>query len=195
MFNRAWHINPLCWPAIIAGILLLPACENDLKKVKELSAKQLKMNIDTVHNVDVIYSDSAKVKARMTAPVLLQHTGKNPYNEMIKGIKIVFYNDDLTVKGDLTADYGVQYEAKKIIEFRRNVVAKNDKGETFKSDELIREENLKQMHSSKVVQITMANGDIMNGTGFKSDLTLNHWTIDKSTGIFNVPDSSLNTKP
>ena len=170
-------------------MLLISACENDIKKIREISANQINMDIDTVHGVDMIYSDSAKVKFRILAPLLLQHTGKNPYNIMTKGVNILIYDKDLTQMGTLTADTGIQNDVTKKVEFHKNVVAKNAKGETFKSDELIWDQTTKLMHSDKAVQITMANGDVMNGIGFQSDQSLGHWTITKSTGIFNVTDA------
>lgn len=190
MYSRAKQVLKICLPVLIAG-MVFSACENDLKKVREISENQTNMDIDTVHGVDMIFSDSAHVKFRILSPLLLQYTGskKQPYNKMTKGVNILIYDKDLSQMGTLTADTGVQYPNDNKIEFHKNVIAKNAKGETFKSDELIWDQASKTMHSSKVVQITMSNGDIMNGTGFQSDQTLGHWTITKSTGIFNVTDA------
>ncbi len=188
MYSRAKQVLTICLPALIAG-MLLSACENDLKKVKEISQNQINMDVDTIHVVNIIFSDSARVKFTINAPLLLQHTGKKQFNLMPKGVHINIYDKDLAQIGTLTADTGIQHEAEGRIEFHKNVVAKNAKGETFKSDELIWDQNSKLMHSNKAVQITMANGDIMNGIGFQSDQTLAHWTITKSTGIFNVTDA------
>ncbi|RYE23989.1 MAG: hypothetical protein EOP42_22735, partial [Sphingobacteriaceae bacterium] len=71
-------------------MLLLPvffwSCENDLKKVKQISSKEVNKPVETTIGIDVIYSDSAKVKARMTAPLMLNHTVtktvKQAYYEM-----------------------------------------------------------------------------------------------------------------
>jgi len=189
MHGGAKHLPKVCWPALLTGLLLLSACENDLKKVQEISAVDVSTPVERYTDVNIIYSDSAKVKFQVLAPLLLQYTGNKPYNEMPKGVNITLFDKDLNKIGNLTADYAIQREDEKTIQCRKNVVARNDKGETFKSDELIWDQNSKQMHSSKEVQITMANGDIMNGTGFQSDQTLNHWTINQSTGIFSVTDA------
>jgi len=190
MLGRAKQMSKLFWPAIVTGIMLFSACENDINKIRELSANQINEDVDTIHNVDIIYSDSAKVRFRVLAPLLLQYQGKKPYNLMPKTVNIVFFNkDDMTQMGTLTADTAIQSDVDNKFEFHKNVVAKNAKGETFKSDELIWDKNSKTMHSNKVVQITMANGDVMNGTGFQSDQTLAHWTITQSTGIFIVTDA------
>jgi hypothetical protein len=189
MHNKAKHLLKKCWPVLLAGVLLLGACENDLKKVQEISGSQVNMLVDTVHGVDIILSDSAIVKGRMMAPVLLQYQGKSPYNEMPKGVNVIFYDKNLTQIGTLTSEYAIRHENEKTTIFRKNVVAKNAKGETFKSEELIWDESSKLMHSDKLVEITMANGDIMNGTGFKSNDKFTDWTFEHSSGIFSVTDS------
>ena len=190
MLGRAKLLSKLFWPAIVTGIMLFSACENDINKIRELSANQANADVDTIHNVDMIFSDSATVRFRMLAPLLLEYQGKKPYNLAPKTVKIVFFNkDDITENGSITADTGIQSGDGNKLEFHKNVVAKNAKGETFKSDELIWDKNTKTMYSNKVVQIRMANGDIMNGTGFKSDQTMAHWTMTQSTGIFNVTDA------
>jgi LPS export ABC transporter protein LptC len=189
------HISKLYLPALLASLLLLQACENDIKKIRQLSASQLNMDIDTVHGVEITFSDSAHVKFQVLSPLLLQYTGKVQYNLMPRGVHVIIYDNDLSQMGNLTADTGIQRESANKIEFHKNVVARNKKGETFKSDELIWDQATKRMHSSKPVQITMANGDITNGIGFTSDQTFNHWTIDKMTGIFNVDEKDTNTLP
>jgi len=190
MLGRAKLLSKLFWPAIVTGIMLFSACENDINKIRELSANQANADVDTIHNVDMIFSDSAKVRFRVLAPLLLQYQGKKPYNLMPKTVDVVIFNkEDLSQMGTLTADTGIQSGDGNKLEFHKNVVAKNAKGETFKSDELIWDKNTKTMYSNKVVQIRMANGDIMNGTGFKSDQTMAHWTMTQSTGIFNVTDA------
>jgi LPS export ABC transporter protein LptC len=184
----AKHLTKICWLALVSGFLMLSACENDLKKIKELSANQLNMDVDTIHQVDIIYSDSAKVKFRITAPLLLQYQGKKPYNLMPKTVNVAVF-ENMVQTGSIVADTGIQSDIDKKIQFRKNVVATNDKGETFKSDELIWDQTTKTVHSNKMVQIHLANGDIMNGTGFVSDDKMKHWMMTSSTAILNVSDA------
>jgi LPS export ABC transporter protein LptC len=181
------HISKLCLPVVVA-VLLTSACENDIKKIRQLSANQVNMDVDTVHGVNVIFSDSARVKFQILAPLLLQHTGKVEYNVMPNGVHINIFDRDLSQMGTLTADTGIQKPADNKIEFHKNVVARNYKGETFHSDELIWDQNTKMMHSNKPVQITMPNGDIVNGIGFSSDQSLGHWNMAKTNGIFSVDE-------
>ena len=169
--------------------MLLSSCENSLNDIKKIASEEENKPISTSTDVDVIYSDSAKVKARMFAPVMIELDDKvKPYQEMPKGIKIIFYDEKLQKKGIITSDYAIRLEKENTITFRKNVVATNAQGETFKSDELVYDQTAKTLHSNKPVQITMTNGNVMNGTGFKSNESLYPWTIDQATGTFPVDE-------
>lgn len=174
-------------PAIFFGLLFLSGCENSLSDIKKIASKDEEKPISTSRGVEIIYSDSAKVKAKLTTPLMIDYQDpKKPYKEMPKGVKIVLYDGDLQEKGTVTSEYAVEKDKENMVEFRKNVVATNTRGETFISDELIYDLTKKQFSSSKPVQITMANGDILNGSGFISNDSLYPWTILHSTGIFKV---------
>jgi len=179
------------WPMLVlmVGMLLLSACENDLKAIQKISAQEVSKPISTTTGLDVIYSDNALVKAHLTAPLLIEYTDKL-YREMPKGLRIISYDAKQQKESEIVADYGLQRENDNVIELRKNVVATNEKGETFKSDELIWDQNKKEYHSDKAVQILLADGSIMNGTNFKSDESMSHWTMDNSTGQITVSQNA-----
>ncbi|GAC1307767.1 MAG: hypothetical protein NVSMB24_20250 [Mucilaginibacter sp.] len=171
-------------------MLLLNACENSLDDIKKIASKEENKPISRSTGVEIIYSDSAKVKAKLTTPLMIQLDDKTkPYSEMPKGVKIIFYDDNLKEKGTIIADYAIRREKENIIEFRKNVVATNAQGEVFKSDELIDDQTNKKLFSTKPVQITMNNGNVMNGTNFDSNESLYPWHINQSTGVFHVTEN------
>ena len=136
------------------------SCENsDLKKARAI-ALQEKMKVETTLGAEIIYSDSAKVKAKMKAPVLLHFQTENPYYEMPKGIDVTFYDEQLQPTSTVTSDYAIRREKEKLVELRKNVVATNTKGETFKSEELIWDEKTKMYHSDKLVTITQGGSQL-----------------------------------
>ena len=186
---KAKRISIFYLPILFLGILILFSCENSLKDIKNIASKESEKPVSKSIDVEIIYSDSAKVKAKLTTPLMIDFQDvSKPYKEMPKGVKIIFYDDNLGTKGIITANYGVYREKENIIEFRNNVVAINAQGETFKSDELIDNMSTTKLYSSKPVQIIMTNGDVMNGTGFNSTESLYPWNIDKSTGVFRVTE-------
>lgn len=189
LYSQAKKFSHLYLPALFI-CMLLASCENSLNDIQKIQSAEADKPISRSTYVDIIYSDSAKVKAHLTAPLEIDHDDvAKPYKEMSKGVKIIFYEDDLSVKGTITSEYAIEKDKENMIEFHKNVVAKNAQGETFKSDELIYDETNKKLYSNKPVQIIMTNGNIMNGTGFNSNESLYPWHIDQSTGVFHVTEN------
>jgi len=191
MMQRAKQILNLFLPVIIAGMAFITGCENDLKDIQKISASEVNKPVEHYTDVDVIYSDSARVKAHMTAPVMINYKVKKPYTEMPKGVRVIFYDNNLKESSTIIADYGVYHEGDKNIELHKNVVGTNANGDTFTSDELIWDEISKQIHSSKLVHIKMADGSITDGTSFVSDENLNHWTLTQGTGTIHVNNQDI----
>jgi LPS export ABC transporter protein LptC len=182
----------LILPVLIAGMGLLTGCENDLKDLKKISASEVNKPVTSYTDVDVIYSDSAKVKAHMTAPLMLEYDKvEKPYTEMPKGVKVIFYNAELQETGTITAKYAIYHKKEKIIVLRKNVVGTNVKGETFSSDELIWDQNTKQITSNQVVHVRMADGTALDGTSFTSDEGLNHWKFGNANGTISVKKQEI----
>jgi LPS export ABC transporter protein LptC len=188
---RAKQIFNLFLPVIIAGAALLTGCENDLKDIKKISAAEVNKPVEKYTGVDVIYSDSARVKAHMTAPVMINYKVKKPYTEMPKGVKVIFYDNNLQETSTIRADQGVYHEEEKLIELHKNVVGTNAKGDTFSSDELIWDQNTRQIHSSQAVHVKLADGSITDGTSFVSDENFNHWTMEQGRGIIHVNSQDI----
>lgn len=169
--------------AFIAGLLLFSACENDMKDIQKISSQEVSKPINRTTGLDVIYSDSARVKFRLTTPLLLEYTAKN-YREMPKGLKIVGFDPKNPMKEEsrIVADYGIERQNEKIIELRGNVVATNSQGQTFKSDELIWDQGKKIRYSNKPVQLSFADGTILYGTGATTSESMYPWTMQNTTG-------------
>ncbi len=189
--NKAKQISGLFLPVIIAGLALVTGCENDLKDIQKISATEVNKPLEKYTGVDVVYSDSARVKAHMTAPLMINYKVKNPYTEMPKGVKVIFYDNNLVATSTITADYGVYRQSEKKIELYKNVVGINQKGDRFSSDELIWDQNTKQVHSSKLVHVKLADGSITDGSSFVSDENFEHWTLTQGTGIIHVKNQDI----
>lgn len=191
MDSGAKKLLTIYLPALFICMLSLNACENSLNDIQKIASKEEDKPISRSTGVDVIYSDSAKVKMRILTPLMIEMDDpKKAYQEMPDGVKVIFFDDNQNQKGTITSKYAIRLEKENTITFRKNVVATNAQGETFKSEELILDHTAKKMYSTKAVEITMANGNVMNGTGFNSNENLYPWHIDNSTGIFKVDEKA-----
>lgn len=187
MLSRLKHTVLTACPVVLTVLLLCACEENDLKKIQEVSSREFQVPVQRTIGVDVIYSDSAKVKAHVTSPLMLEHSeDKSPYTEMPKGIKVTFYDDSLHITSTIVADYAIRHENEKIIELDKNVVATNAKGDQFKSDQLVWNEVNRQVTSQKPVTIITTDGSIINGTSLTTNERFDPWDITQTTGDFKV---------
>jgi len=169
-------------PVMLITALLLPSCENDLNTVKKLSQQEANNKIDSSKVIEIIYSDSAKVKARVESPLLLTYNTKTPYHLMPKGVKIYFYDKNLVITNTIVADSGVSKLDNKLIELHRNVVVTSNKGDVFRSDELIWDSLKKLVYSNKPWTFNKADGTVLNGTVFQSDESFTHTSGTNGNG-------------
>jgi hypothetical protein len=113
------------------GIVLQFSCENNLRDVEKISAKKMLVPVDKSIGVEIIYSDSARVKGKLITPELLSFKTEMPYIEMKKGVIVIFYDKNQQETSRVKADYAIRRERENRVELKRNVVVTNIKGETF----------------------------------------------------------------
>src|SRR5690606_32570382 len=82
---------------LLLGAILSSACENDMKDIDRMANIQQEEAVDISKDVIVVYSDSARVKAELTAPEMrVYHDTTNRTQgdyEFKKGVKIIFFDE------------------------------------------------------------------------------------------------------
>ncbi len=150
------------------GLLLLAACENDLKDVRRISEHQVTSSVEKTYGVEIVYSDSAKVKAKLLTPELYYHKTANPYYRMPKGVTILLYDDKQQVENTITADSAFKRDNERLTQLMGHVLIKKQDGSTFASDELFWNEVTRKFYSNTLVTFADTKGDTLNGYGFES---------------------------
>ncbi len=164
---------------------LFGACETDLKEVDRIAAIQAEELVDISTNVTVIYSDSAVVKAQVTAPEMRNYQTDTPYFEFQRGITIVFYDEQGTESQRITSDYAIQKEAQELIEFRRNVVITRADGSVIKTEELIHDQKANTFYNHVPIQAYFKDGrGNFMGSSFHSDGNFEHIEVQNATGLY-----------
>ena len=159
-------------------ILVFSGCgDNNIKKIPSVTVDKITLSKDRTYGAEVIYSDSAKVKAKGYTPILDKVTPSSgsSYSEMPKGVKIHFFDEDLREKASITSDYAISKDAEKITIFRKNVVVITD-NMTFLTEELTWNEN-KQMFTSPEGTITTKDGNTLKGTSFTAPQDFSSYNI------------------
>lgn len=139
---------------------------------------------ETATDVELIYSDSGRVMIKLISPLLNRYINEDPYIEFPDGLHLFFYDTAMNVESELTANYGINWENKKMMEVKDDVVISNhDKNEVLNSEHVIWDQNKKKIYSDVFVKRTTPDG-VIYGEGFDADESLSTWKLRKPRGEF-----------
>jgi LPS export ABC transporter protein LptC len=166
---------------------MLSSCKNDIKEVNALSAGDSIPDL-TAKNFVYLRSVSGRIVAKLQSPRMTQFGGEDPYMEFPDGFKIEFYNKLMQVESVLTAEYGIQYDKRKLIIARKNVVIVNlIKNEQLNAEELFWDQRRKKIYSESKIKFTTPT-QILFGAGFESDENFRDYEIFKGSGDFEIDE-------
>ena len=153
--------------------------EDDLKKAAAISSNKVALTRDRSLGVEVVYSDSAKVKAKGFAPVLDKMSPKNGkmYQEMPKGVSVDFYGDQQVKTGSISSEYAIMKDTEQITIFRKNVVVITD-NMTFTTEELTWDQNKKMFFSPKGV-VKRPDGSFVDAVNFSAPQDFSTTTFEQ----------------
>ena len=140
------------------------------------------VQVERLENVEILYSDSAQVRVRVTAPVMLRHLERsNAQQEFTEGILVEFIDDSNRVNGSLRANYGQRFETSQKVIVRDSVVWNSGQGEQLETEELTWNERDKKIITNKFVTITRPE-EIIYGHGFEAEQDFSHARIKAVEG-------------
>ena len=173
------------------------SCENDIAVVNTItSVNEKKLPVQSDVNVEIMYSDSARIRAKLTGPKLDRYAGVKPYMELPKGLEIIFYDEHHKEQTKLTADYGIGFDSgngMEHMEAKRNVVVINQKGDKLNTEHLIWNAITKKIFTDEFVKITTKD-EIIWGDGLVANQDFSDYTIKNVRGQINVKDEELKKK-
>ncbi len=178
---------------VLIGLLFATSCKNDLTEVEALN-EQLQVDVETAKDVEILYSDSAQVRVRITGPTMLYHLDRaEPEQEFPDGVNVEFFGPEGEVTSQLTAQYGLRRQNKKEVVVRDSVVWKSVEGDTLETEELFWDERREKIYSKKFVVITRPD-EIIYGHGFEADQDFSYSRINAIEGRIKVdnPDNEDN---
>lgn len=169
---------------VLSGFLA--SCVNNPAEVNTLTEKNTGP-VQTAQNIEILYSDSARLKVRVVAPELNKFTGDKPHILFPKGVKAYFYDINQKVSSSLSAKYAVNYEDENKIEARKDVEVINDKGEKLNTEHLVWDRNTQMLYSEQFVKITTSD-EVIYGDGFEADQDFTKYRIKKIKGTINLKE-------
>jgi LPS export ABC transporter protein LptC len=158
----------------------------DKTAIEDETISKDRVRIETGNDVEIIYSDSAHVKARVTAPTLKYFTDKSsPKQEFTNGVKAFFYDLAEQQQSILVGKYAIRAEQKGLTVIRDSVIWESAVEGRLETSELVWDEKTNIISTEKPVTIRQ-KGQIIHGIGFKTDEKLQKWRINVPTGQMKV---------
>ncbi|MCB0571080.1 MAG: LPS export ABC transporter periplasmic protein LptC [Phaeodactylibacter sp.] len=179
--RRPCFAGIICLAFILAGGALLSGCKNDMEDISELVSK-FDTQAETAKNVEILYSDSAQVRVRVTGPTMLYYLDRQePRQEFPDGVHVEFFGPAGSITSELTARYGIRMERQNQVVVRDSVVWHSVEGEKLESEELIWDERSRKVYTQKFVVVTRP-GEIIYGHGFEADQDFSYSRINAIEG-------------
>src|SRR5687767_4764896 len=133
MSSRFSHHKSILAAYLISCFFVF-SCENDMTVVKNLGKK--KIGVEEAKNIESFLSQGGKVKAKLTAPLMLRYQLDTVKVEFPKSLHVNFFDDSLRIESQLNAKYGRYLENENKVFLRDSVVVYNVTGDTMHAKEL-----------------------------------------------------------
>ena len=142
-------------------------------------------------NIEVLFSDSGKIQAKLTSVILNKFEGQNPYMEFPRGFHVEFYDTAGNVESTITGNYGKQDEVTRVMEARGNVIVRNvAKDQQINTEELTWNENKSLIYSDVKVKITTSN-KVLFSDGLKANEAFTWYEFVNPHGQMTVKKDSI----
>lgn len=172
---------------VILLATMLFACKRDLKTVAAYGEIDTLPEL-TARNIEYVRSDSGEIQAILTSPLMYQYTGDDEYIVFPEGFQVEFFDSVGQIQSRLTAEYGISYQKKKIMEARKNVRIINfEKNEQLDTEKLIWDQRKKIIYSDTTVKITTEE-DVLFGTGLEADESFDKYEIFDPSGEMEIEE-------
>ena len=196
MINNYFH-NYKWIAAFFMGCFFMIGCENDVNEVKQLGKKR--PGIEEGINIVSYLSTDGKMKAKLTAPLLLRYQGDSALkSEFPKSLYVEFYNDSSKVETRLSAKYGRYLEQDRKIFLRDSVIIIRINGDTLFTSELYWDQTLGTFYTDKFVTVSQREPRqvVYAKEGFISNQELTKITYNKlqQGSYIIIPDSTSTPK-
>ncbi len=181
----SWLIVPLLIP-----LLIFYACNKKTEVVETIDIQENEPAM-SARNIEVLFSDSGRIEARLTSPLLNRYVGENPYLEFPKGFKIFLFDSIRRPSSTISGNRGMRREFARTMEAWGNVIVRNElKKEQLNTEHLIWDENKHMIWSDVRVKITTAD-KVLYGDGMYSNEAFTEYTIKNPTGQMTVKKDSI----
>lgn len=170
--------------------LLLAGCGNNLETINAIT-HNYSGPVMSAKNIEVVFSDSGKIQAKVYGILLNRYSTPEPYMEFPRGFKINIFDTALRTETTIMANYGKRKEYARIMEAKGNVIVRNEaKKQQLNTEHLTWDENRRMIYTSEPVKITTLD-KVVFGKGLRSNESFSDYTILHVYGQIMVKKDSI----
>jgi LPS export ABC transporter protein LptC len=168
----------------IGVAVCLQACENNTSEVDALTRKV--QEVEVGNNIKAVFSQSAQLKAELSAPVMYRVKADTPYTEFPKNLHVDFFDERAQLQSVVNARYGKYFDLLNKVFLRDSVVVYNTKGDTLYCQNLWWDQAEGSIYTSDSVRVRSPQQRI-NGSGLWAKADFSKYTIKNVTGPVELP--------
>lgn len=170
--------------AFVLLVWLLYSCSEEKSHTAPAVDDRDSVSVMVSYGVNTLISDSGIIKYRIVAETWdVNQTRKPTRWTFINGIFLEQFDPQFRIQAYIFADTAWYYDQLKLWELRGRVRVRNTRGIVFRSEELFWDGIAHEMYSDKFSRLITPERTL-EGTHFRSDEHMLHYTVSNSKGSF-----------
>jgi len=139
---------------ILSLVVTVLSCANDMETVNKFIDTEIEPDV-LFENIEVLYSDSARLQMKMRSPLLKIFTSATEQREEFpEGIHVWIYEKTGELKAEITANWAKHYADTDLWEARSNVVVTDNEGQKLETEQLFWDRKKGEIYSEKYTKLT-----------------------------------------
>lgn len=182
-------------------LFLFMSCSEETEHTAPPIYDRDSVSVMTSYGVNTLVSDSGVIKYRIVTERWDVNQTRQPSRwTFIKGVFFEQFDEKFQLQAYVQADTAWYYDQLKLWELRGRVRVRNVNGLRFMSEELFWDGRAHELYSNKYSRVITPERTLQ-GTYFRSDEGMTHYTVSNSAGSFvkstvdgsnDAPDESVN---
>ena len=178
----------------IAAAVAIVSCTEPVEHTAPAIHDRDSASVMTSYGVNTLISDSGVIKYRIVTERLDVNTVRNPSRWTLdKGVFFEQFDEKFHVEAYIQSDSAWYYDQKKLWHLRGRVRIRNIQGLIFESEELFWDGISHELYSYQFSKVITPERT-MEGTYFRSDEHMRHYTVSNSKGSFTREDMTGESK-
>ena len=176
--------------ALFLSCYFVCSCENTQKEINDAFSTAKVMQEEASGIVSYI-SQKGKMKAKLTAPLMLRVMADTQYVEFPRSLHVDFYDDSTKIETWLDSKYGKYFENYNKVYLKDSVVVITLKGDTLRCHDLWWDQNKGIFFTDSVATYRSPGNDITGGKGMEATQDLKTVKFKYPLGTVQINESGF----